>query len=83
MEVEALKDGMGAAAATSTGYALRRTVLLIGARTRAVNMDLASGVPQTRAQNCFLMCTHALLAQTLLCSAIPVVLGGSVVEGGS
>ena len=33
------------------------------------------------AHNCLFICTYALLAQTLLCIAIPVVLGGSAVTG--
>merc|ERR1719217_254524 len=56
-------------------------VLFVGARMRALQMDPVSGAPQRWAQNCFFMCTYALLAQTCLCVAIPVVLGGKAKKG--
>ena len=40
-----------------------------------------NGASQKGARNYFLICTYALLAQTLLCIAIPVVLEDSVVKG--
>merc|ERR1719252_524023 len=48
---------------------------------RALQMDPVNGAPQKWAQNCFFMCTYALLAQTCLCIAIPVVLGGKAKKG--
>ena len=55
------------------GFAPTLGVLFIDARMRAPNMDPVDGAPQRWAQNCFYMCTYALLAQTLLCIATPVV----------
>merc|ERR1719313_390891 len=48
---------------------------------RALQMDPVNGHPQKWAQNCFFMCTYALMAQTCLCVAIPVVLGGKAKKG--
>merc|ERR1719504_373118 len=56
-------------------------ILFIGARMRALQMDPVNGAPQKWAQNCFFMCTYALLVQTCLTIAIPVVLGGKVKKG--
>merc|ERR1719169_256131 len=62
-------------------FAPMLAVLFIGARMRALQMDPVNGAPQKWAQNCFFMCTYALLAQTCLCIAIPVVLGGTAKKG--
>merc|ERR1719450_938308 len=62
-------------------FAPMLAVLFIGARMRALQMDPVNGSPQKWAQNCFFMCTYALLTQTLLCITIPVVLGGKVKKG--
>merc|ERR1719428_1882763 len=68
-------------ATLSMNFAPMLAVLFIGARMRALQMDPVSGAPQRWAQNCFFMCTYALLAQTCLCIAIPVVLGGKAKKG--
>jgi hypothetical protein len=68
-------------ATLSINFAPMLAVLFIGARMRALQMDPVNGAPQKWAQNCFFMCTYALLAQTCLCVAIPVVLGGSAKPG--
>merc|ERR1719310_2468692 len=39
-------------------------------------MDPINGNPQKWAQNCFFMCTYALLAQTCFSVAVPLVLQG-------
>merc|ERR1719271_830380 len=52
-------------------------VLFIGARMRALQMDPVNGAPQKWAQNCFFMCTYALMAQTILCVAVTLVLSGT------
>merc|ERR1719230_1389294 len=69
------------AATLSMNFAPMLAVLFIGARMRALQMDPVHGHPQTWAQNCFFMCTYALMAQTILCVAIPVVLGGKAKKG--
>merc|ERR550514_1255377 len=68
-------------ATLSMFFAPMLAVLFIGARMRALQMDPVHGHPQRWAQNCFFMCTYALLAQTCLCVAIPVLLGGKAKKG--
>merc|ERR1711904_158232 len=68
-------------ATASMNFAPMLAVLFIGARMRALNMDPVNGNPQKWAQNCFFMCTYALLAQTCFSVAVPLVLQGSVKEG--
>merc|ERR1719465_242606 len=68
-------------ATASMNFAPMLAVLFIGARMRALNMDPINGNPQKWAQNCFFMCTYALLAQTLLSVAVPLVLQGEVKAG--
>merc|ERR1719428_1972548 len=68
-------------ATASMNFAPMLAVLFIGARMRALNMDPVNGNPQKWAQNCFFMCTYALLAQTCLSVAVPLVLGGNVKVG--
>merc|ERR1719393_750636 len=68
-------------ATASMNFAPMLAVLFIGARIRALNMDPINGNPQKWAQNCFFMCTYALLAQTCFSVAVPLVLQGEVKEG--
>jgi len=68
-------------ATASINFAPMLAVLFIGARMRALNMDPINGNPQKWAQNCFFMCTYALLAQTLCSVAVPLVLQGSAKVG--
>jgi len=68
-------------ATASMNFAPMLAVLFIGARMRALNMDPINGNPQKWAQNCFFMCTYALLAQTLFSVAVPLVLQGEVKAG--
>merc|ERR1719352_2238724 len=63
-------------ATASMNFAPMLAVLFIGARMRALNMDPINGNPQKWAQNCFFMCTYALLAQTIFSVAVPLVLQG-------
>merc|ERR1719191_727596 len=62
-------------------FAPMLAVLFIAARMRALNMDPINGNPQKWAQNCFFMCTYALLAQTCFSVAVPLVLQGEVKTG--
>merc|ERR1719183_2970244 len=68
-------------ATASMNFAPMLAVLFIGARMQALNMDPINGNPQKWAQNCFFMCTYALLAQTILSVAVPLVLQGDVKVG--
>merc|ERR1719393_843933 len=62
-------------------FAPMMAVLFIGARMRALQMDPINGSPQRWAQNCFYMCTYAVMTQCILAIATPLVLGGSVKKG--
>jgi hypothetical protein len=68
-------------ATASMNFAPMLAVLFIGARMRALNMDPINGNPQKWAQNCFYMCTYALLAQTIFSVAVPLVMQGNVKVG--
>jgi hypothetical protein len=68
-------------ATASMNFAPMLAVLFIGARMRALNMDPVNGNPQKWAQNCFFMCTYALLAQTILSVSVPLVLQGEAKVG--
>merc|ERR1719191_177592 len=68
-------------ATASMNFAPMLAVLFIGARMRALNMDPINGNPQKWAQNCFFMCTYALLAQTIISVAVPLVLQGEAKPG--
>jgi len=68
-------------ATASMNFAPMLAVLFIAARMRALNMDPINGNPQKWAQNCFFMCTYALLAQTCFSVAVPLVLQGEVKPG--
>merc|ERR1719386_644606 len=68
-------------ATASMNFAPMLAVLFIGARMRALNMDPVNGNPQKWAQNCFFMCTYALMAQTICSIAVPLVLQGDVKVG--
>merc|ERR1719487_2534413 len=69
-------------ATLSMFFAPMLAILFIGARMRALQMDPVNGAPQKWAQNCFFMCTYALLVQTCLTIAIPIVLGGTATTDG-
>ena len=58
-------------------FASMLTARFIGARTRAVN-----GPPQEWAQDCFYMCTYAVLTQVLNSIAVRLVLSGMAGKGG-
>merc|ERR1719453_1061665 len=62
-------------------FAPMLSILFIGARMRALQMDPINGAPQKWAQNCFYMCTYAVVAQTLISIIIPLVMQGTVKKG--
>merc|ERR1719375_341507 len=70
-----------ATAAQTMMFAPMLSVLFIGARMRALQMDSVHGSPQKWAQNCFYMCTYATLAQTLVSIAVTWVLQGEAIKG--
>merc|ERR1719375_3099403 len=67
-------------AADTLAMAPMLCVLFLGARMRALQMDPISGNPQKWAQNCFYLCTYALVAQTLIAVIVPLILNSEVKE---
>merc|ERR1719420_2885522 len=68
-------------ATNSMNFAPMLAVLFIAARMRALQMDPINGNPQKWAQTCFFLCTYAVLVQTCLSIAIPLVLQGEAKPG--
>merc|ERR1719247_3857279 len=68
-------------AADTLGMAPMLCALFLGARMRALQMDPISGNPQRWAQNCFWLCSSALLAQTCVAVVVPYLLSGEVKKG--
>jgi len=64
-------------AANAMNFAPMLSVLFIGARMRALQMDPVNGAPQKWAQNCFFMCTYAVAAQVVISIAVTLVLSGT------
>jgi hypothetical protein len=64
-------------ATNAMNFAPMLSVLFIGARMRALQMDPVNGSPQKWAQNCFYMCTYATAAQVLISIAVTLVLSGT------
>merc|ERR1719265_1855826 len=62
-------------------FAPMMAVLFIGARMRAMQMDPIKVPIQKWAQNCFYLCTYAVMMQCLLAIVVPLVIGGSVKKG--
>merc|ERR1719324_1265829 len=62
-------------------FAPMMSVLFIGARLRAMQMDPINVPIQKWAQNCFYACTYAVMVQCILAVVVPLILGGSVKQG--
>jgi len=69
-------------AANTMGLAPMLCVLFLGTRMRALHMDPVNGNPQRWAQNCFYVCSYALIMQTCVSIFIPLCLSGSSVKKG-
>merc|ERR1719238_836877 len=61
-------------AADTLGMAPMLCALFLGARMRALQMDPISGNPQRWAQNCFWLCSSALICQTCVAIIVPFLL---------
>merc|ERR1719247_2225039 len=68
-------------AADTLGMAPMLCALFLGARMRALQMDPVTGNPQRWAQNCFWLCSSALLCQTCVAVLVPYLLSGEVKKG--
>merc|ERR1719262_1540432 len=69
------------AAVAAMNFAPMLSILFLAARMRALQMDPVNGSPQGWAQTCFYMCAYAVLFQTILSVAVPLVMGGKVKKG--
>merc|ERR1719161_3041229 len=65
----------------TVNFAPMLCILFIGARMRALSMDPINGNPQKWAQNCFYLCTYAVMVQVIMLLAIPLVLDGKLKAG--
>jgi hypothetical protein len=70
-------------ATNTVNFAPMLSILFIGARIRALQIDPKFGAPQPWAQNCFYLCAYSVLAQLSLVFVVPYVLGGEVRTGTS
>merc|ERR1719504_430372 len=70
-------------ATNTVNFAPMLSILFIGARMRALQIDPKFGNPQPWAQNCFYLCAYSVMAQLLLVILVPYVLGGEVRKGES
>merc|ERR1719161_1242211 len=68
-------------AVCTMAFAPMLSVLFIAARMRALQMDPVFGMPQDWAQHCFYACTYSVIVQCMLAIAVPLALGGKVMEG--
>jgi hypothetical protein len=82
--VESQKLGGVLQLATNTvNFAPMLSILFIGARMRALQIDPVNGNPQKWAQMCFRLCAYSVLCQLILVFAVPYALGGTCVRGSS
>jgi hypothetical protein len=70
-------------ATNTVNFAPMLSILFIGARIRALQIDPKFGAPQPWAQNCFYLCAYSVLAQLSLVIVVPYALGGEVRQGSS
>jgi len=64
----------------TVNFAPMLAILFIGARMRALQLDPV-GNPQPWAQNCFYICTYAVLVQLVAVITVPLLLSGKVAKG--
>merc|ERR1719183_2795736 len=69
-------------AADTLGMAPMLCALFLGARMRALQMDPIGGNPQRWAQNCFWLCSSALICQACVAALVPFLLSDSSVKKG-
>merc|ERR1719183_2005124 len=69
------------AAKMTVNFAPMLSILFVGARMRALQIDPKHGNPQPWAQKCFFMCTFSVLIQAILVMLLPFVAGGECKRG--
>merc|ERR1719313_748234 len=68
-------------ATNTVNFAPMLSILFIGARMRALQIDPVNGNPQKWAQMCFYLCAYSVLAQLVILMMIPLVLDGKLKPG--
>jgi hypothetical protein len=68
-------------AMTTVNFAPMLSILFIGTRMRALQIDPVNGSPQEWAQTCFYVCAYSVLGQTILVILIPIVSGAEAKPG--
>jgi hypothetical protein len=68
-------------AMTTVNFAPMLSILFIGTRMRALQIDPVNGSPQEWAQTCFYVCAYSVLGQTILVILIPIVTGAEAKPG--
>merc|ERR1719311_386959 len=74
--------GVFTMAKLTVNFAPMLSILFIGARMRALQMDPKNGNPQVWAQRCFYLCTYSLMVQCLLCIIVPLCIPNCVCKQG-
>jgi len=65
----------------TVNFAPMLSILFIGARIRALQMDPKNGNPQRWAQLCFYLCTASLMLQTFMVVLMPLIMKVEVKKG--
>jgi hypothetical protein len=68
-------------AMTTVNFAPMLSILFIGTRMRALQIDPVNGSPQEWAQTCFYVCAYSVLGQTILVILIPIITGAEAKPG--
>jgi len=68
-------------AADTMGMAPMLSALFLACRLRALYLDPVNGNPQRWAQNCFYLCTYAIVVQTIVAIFVPLALGHKAAKG--
>ena len=69
------------AATAAMDFAPMRWILFSAARMHALEMDPVNGSPQACAKSCLYMCAYAVMFQTIVSIANPIMMGGTVKKG--
>merc|ERR1719421_1304606 len=75
--------GVFTMAKLTVNFAPMLSILFIGARMRALQMDPKNGNPQVWAQRCFYLCTYSVMVQALLGIFMPLLMKDCVCKQGA
>jgi len=75
--------GVFTMAKLTVNFAPMLSILFIGTRMRALQMDPKNGNPQLWAQRCMYLCTYSMLVQCLMCIIMPLLMRDCVCKQGA